>query len=153
MTPEDEIHEGAWGVGLATLAEPGDRVLDVFFPAPQLGEAPAEVGGPGSRELGAAEAAALGGRELAAAVGEDPRRGVRIAAVAVVLDDLAAAPTEPHDVYLRLHLLSHRIALRTASTSTASSACSTRSRGRPPAPSTRPPCPRCGCASWPSGSR
>ena len=109
MTTAHEIHEGAWGIGLATLAEPGDRVLDVFFPEPRLGDAPAEVGGPGSRELEAGEAERLGGRELAAAVGDDPRRGVRLAAVAVVLDDLAAAPTEPHDVYLRLHLLSHRI--------------------------------------------
>jgi 2,3,4,5-tetrahydropyridine-2-carboxylate N-succinyltransferase len=102
-------HEGAWGVGLATLAEPGDRVLDTFFPQPRLGldDAP---GGPGTRELDAAEAEALGGSELAAAIGPDARRAVRTAAVAVVLDDLHAAPTEPHDVYLRLHLLSHRLA-------------------------------------------
>jgi 2,3,4,5-tetrahydropyridine-2,6-dicarboxylate N-succinyltransferase len=101
--------EGAWGVGLATLAEPGDRVLDTFFPQPRLGleDAP---GGPGTRELDAAEAEALGGAELAACIGPDARRGVRTAAVAVVLDDLHAAPTEPHDVYLRLHLLSHRLA-------------------------------------------
>ena len=102
-------HEGAWGVGLATLAEPGDRVLDTFFPQPRLGLADAP-GGPGTRELDAAEAEALGGAELAASIGADARRGVRTAAVAVVLDDLQAAPTEPHDVYLRLHLLSHRLA-------------------------------------------
>jgi 2,3,4,5-tetrahydropyridine-2-carboxylate N-succinyltransferase len=102
-------HEGAWGVGLATLAEPGDRVLDTFFPQPRLGLTDAP-GGPGTRELDADEAEALGGPELAAAIGPDERRGVRTAAVAVVLDDLQAAPTEPHDVYLRLHLLSHRLA-------------------------------------------
>jgi 2,3,4,5-tetrahydropyridine-2,6-dicarboxylate N-succinyltransferase len=100
--------EGAWGVGLATLAAPGDRVLDTFFPRPVLGLDGAP-GGPGTRELGPEEAEALGGAELSAAVGPDPRRGVRTAAVAVVLDDLEAPPTEPHDVYLRLHLLSHRL--------------------------------------------
>ena len=28
----------AWGVGLATVTEAGDRVLDTFFPDPRLGE-------------------------------------------------------------------------------------------------------------------
>lgn len=93
----------AWGLGLATLAEPGDRVLDVFFPEPRLGldGAPA---GPGTTELDAGRAG-----ELAGAIGADERRGVRVVAVAVVLDDLSSAPTDAYDVYLRLHLLSHRL--------------------------------------------
>jgi len=93
---------GAWGTGLATVAE-GGRVLDTWFPAPQLGldGAPA---GPGTTPLGAEQAG-----ELAAAVGTDERRGVSLEAVAVVLDDLESAPTDAYDVYLRLHLLSHRL--------------------------------------------
>jgi 2,3,4,5-tetrahydropyridine-2-carboxylate N-succinyltransferase len=93
----------AWGRGLATLSEPGERVLDVFFPEPRLGldDAPS---GPGTTVLDHVQAG-----ELAAATGADHRRGVLAVAVAVVLDDLSAAPTDAYDVYLRLHLLSHRL--------------------------------------------
>jgi 2,3,4,5-tetrahydropyridine-2-carboxylate N-succinyltransferase len=63
----------------------------------------------GTRVLDAAEAATLGTPELAAAVGEDARRDVRVAAVTTVVEDLSAPPADPHDAYLRLHLLSHRL--------------------------------------------
>ena len=44
MTEASE--QGAWGYGLATLSESGDRVLDTWFPEPQLGldDAPAGAG-------------------------------------------------------------------------------------------------------------
>jgi 2,3,4,5-tetrahydropyridine-2,6-dicarboxylate N-succinyltransferase len=81
----------AWGIGVATLTEDG-RVLDVLFPAPQLGpvdEAPGTTSGP--------------------VVHEDPRRGVQLVEVMTVLDDLDSAPTDAYDAYLRLHLLSYRL--------------------------------------------
>ncbi len=82
----------AHGYGLATLTEDGD-VLDVWFPEPRLG-VPAHDPEP---------------EELTALTGDDPVRQVRKAVVHVVVDDLAAAPADTYDVWLRLHLLSHRL--------------------------------------------
>ena len=84
----------AWGYGLATLTEDG-TVLDTWYPSPALGAAEPE--GP----YGAPA-------DLVAAAKEDPRRGVRQHVVHVVID-LDAAPADPSDAYLRLHLLSHRL--------------------------------------------
>jgi 2,3,4,5-tetrahydropyridine-2,6-dicarboxylate N-succinyltransferase len=98
----------AWGVGLATLAA-GDRVLDTWYPTLALGTEGAPHGASGTRVLDPAEAATLGTPELAEAIGEDARRGVRVVAVATVVEDLGAPPADPHDAYLRLHLLSHRL--------------------------------------------
>jgi len=79
----------AHGTGLATLA--GDRILDVFYPAPALGP------------LGEDVPAALPGDGTV-----DPVRGVAIEALSreIALD---AAPADAADVYLRLHLISHRL--------------------------------------------
>jgi 2,3,4,5-tetrahydropyridine-2,6-dicarboxylate N-succinyltransferase len=77
----------AWGAGLATFSD--DRVLEVWYPEPALGE-PGEA------------------RELPAG-GEDELRGVRQAPVLTVIADLAAPPADAADAYLRLHLLSHRL--------------------------------------------
>jgi 2,3,4,5-tetrahydropyridine-2-carboxylate N-succinyltransferase len=74
--------------GLATYA--GDRILDVWFPRPVLGDTPADVQGLGDRE-------------------PDAVRGVQQRAITVTIADLAAAPADAADVYLRLHLLSHRL--------------------------------------------
>jgi 2,3,4,5-tetrahydropyridine-2,6-dicarboxylate N-succinyltransferase len=104
----DPHTRGAWGVGLATLAG-DDRVLDTWYPTIALGIEGAPRDAVGTRVLDGAEAATLGTPELAAAVGEDPRRGVRVVAVTTVVEDLSTAPADPHDVYLRLHLLSHRL--------------------------------------------
>jgi 2,3,4,5-tetrahydropyridine-2-carboxylate N-succinyltransferase len=85
----------AWAVGLATLTSDG-RVLDVLYPQPALGAAPqdfADATGP-----------------LAAAAGHDDLRDVRIETVATVIADLDAPPADVPDAYLRLHLLSHRLA-------------------------------------------
>jgi 2,3,4,5-tetrahydropyridine-2-carboxylate N-succinyltransferase len=96
-------NEGAWGYGLATLSDNGDRVLDTWFPEPRLGsDAPGE---PGTRLLEQDEAP----HELAAATGRDERRGVRSVAVLTVIGSLAEPPADAYDGYLRLHLLSHRL--------------------------------------------
>src|SRR5688500_2257388 len=98
----DALTQGAWGYGLATIAEPDDRVLDTWYPAPQLGTEPP---GEESRRLGQNE----GPHELAAATGRDERRGVRTVVVLTVIGSLADPPADAHDAYLRLHLLSHRL--------------------------------------------
>jgi 2,3,4,5-tetrahydropyridine-2-carboxylate N-succinyltransferase len=98
----EPTQQGAHGFGLATLAEPEDRVLDTWFPAPQLGPVDAP---PGTRILGQNE----GPYELAAAVRRDERRGVRTVAVHTVIGSLAEPPADAYDAYLRLHLLSHRL--------------------------------------------
>src|SRR3954469_15370774 len=79
----------ASGHGLATVDMDTLRVLDVFYPRPGLGAEP--------------EAVALHG-------GEDDHRGVREEPVRTVIDDLDAPPADVPDAYLRLHLLSHRLA-------------------------------------------
>jgi 2,3,4,5-tetrahydropyridine-2-carboxylate N-succinyltransferase len=82
----------AWGFGLATVTE-SDTVLDVWYPAPELGTAPGGVKAPA---------------ELIAAEGYDDLRGVRRVVVKseITLDQ---APADTADAYLRLHLLSHRL--------------------------------------------
>ncbi|MFV0523801.1 MAG: 2,3,4,5-tetrahydropyridine-2,6-dicarboxylate N-succinyltransferase [Acidimicrobiales bacterium] len=82
----------AWADGLATVTADG-TVLDAWYPAPALGEA---------------EAASDWPERLAAAAGSDPRRGVERRLIRTVID-LDAAPADPADAYLRLHLLSHRL--------------------------------------------
>jgi|tagenome__1003787_1003787.scaffolds.fasta_scaffold20372681_2 2,3,4,5-tetrahydropyridine-2-carboxylate N-succinyltransferase len=91
---------GAWGAGLATFS--GDRVLEVFYPAPRLGA----EGEPGVRELSVEQAAQRG---VPGAQRTDDRRGVRLAPVLTVIADLAQPPDGAADAYLRLHLLSHRL--------------------------------------------
>ncbi len=85
----------AWGYGLATMTDAG-QVLDAWFPAPALGEAPKDTGPYGIP------------RELASLEATDPRRGVRTQVVRVEAD-LDAAPAQVPETYLRLHLLSHRM--------------------------------------------
>ncbi|GAA3697181.1 2,3,4,5-tetrahydropyridine-2,6-dicarboxylate N-succinyltransferase [Zhihengliuella alba] len=82
----------AAGHGLATVAADG-TVLDVWFPAPALGP------------LDQAQDLTT---ELSAAVADDADRGTTQEVVSVEAD-LDAAPTTPADVWLRLHLLSHRL--------------------------------------------
>jgi len=85
----DEESRKASGVGLATYDATG-QVLDVLYPQPVLGaEPPVPVG-------------------LADLAGTDAARGVRTEVVVVTID-LDAPPSDATDVYLRLHLLSHRL--------------------------------------------
>jgi 2,3,4,5-tetrahydropyridine-2-carboxylate N-succinyltransferase len=96
---------GAAAAGLATIADDG-TVLDTWFPAPQLVEEP---GPAGTERLGPQRAAELLGEHAGAAVGPDPLRGVEVVAVRTVISSLQEKPADAHDVYLRLHLLSHRL--------------------------------------------
>ncbi|MEU6525520.1 2,3,4,5-tetrahydropyridine-2,6-dicarboxylate N-succinyltransferase [Streptomyces sp. NPDC046924] len=96
---------GAVAAGLATLAADG-TVLDTWFPAPELSDAP---GPSGTERLSAERAAELLGAGATAAIGPDARRGVEVVAVRTVISSLDAKPVDAHDAYLRLHLLSHRL--------------------------------------------
>ncbi len=97
----DHQTQGAWGAGLATVTDAGDRVLDAFFPEPRVGldGAPHAAG---TREHGA-------DGPLGAAARRDERRGVRTVAIVTAIADLRRPPADTHDAYLRLHLLSHRL--------------------------------------------
>ena len=79
----------AHGHGIATLS--GSTVLDVWYPAPSLG---AITGTPDAALIALATA--------------DADRGVTREVVSVEID-LASAPVDAKDAYLRLHLLSHRL--------------------------------------------
>ncbi|WP_375491815.1 2,3,4,5-tetrahydropyridine-2,6-dicarboxylate N-succinyltransferase [uncultured Jatrophihabitans sp.] len=89
----------AWGFGLATTVAGGadaGRVLDAWFPQPMLGPLPADASAP---------------HELTSLTGTNENaadRGVRLDVVSCQVD-LDAAPADAVDVYLRLHLLSHRL--------------------------------------------
>ncbi|MDT0319147.1 2,3,4,5-tetrahydropyridine-2,6-dicarboxylate N-succinyltransferase [Streptomyces millisiae] len=96
---------GAVAAGLATLTTEG-TVLDTWFPAPEL---TSEPGVAGTERLSAERAAELLGEAATRAVGPDARRGVEVVAVRTVIASLDDKPLDAHDVYLRLHLLSHRL--------------------------------------------
>ena len=81
-----ETQLSAVATGVATFA--GDVVLDAFFPAPQLGTKPAEV---------------------TLAEPNNASELVTKRVVQVSIADLSKPPTDALDVYLRLHLLSHRL--------------------------------------------
>ncbi|MFS4096339.1 2,3,4,5-tetrahydropyridine-2,6-dicarboxylate N-succinyltransferase [Streptomyces sp. AF1A] len=105
MTDTASRTTGAVAAGLATIASDG-TVLDTWFPAPELVEEP---GPAGTERLTAEQAAQLLGGAATAAVGPDARRGVEVVAVRTVIASLDEKPIDAHDVYLRLHLLSHRL--------------------------------------------
>ncbi|MGZ5367126.1 2,3,4,5-tetrahydropyridine-2,6-dicarboxylate N-succinyltransferase [Aeromicrobium sp.] len=84
---------GAYGYGVATLTDEA-KVLDVWYPAPRLGAAPARNPEP---------------EELTNLSGTDPIRQIRRVVVHTVIDDLQTPPGDAYDAYLRLHLLSHRL--------------------------------------------
>jgi 2,3,4,5-tetrahydropyridine-2-carboxylate N-succinyltransferase len=87
MSPQEA--GSASGHGIATVTFNG-AVLDTWFPNPVLGKAspvPAY---------------------LEQLLGRDEEREVNRQLVSITID-LTAAPKEPSDVYLRLHLLSHRL--------------------------------------------
>jgi 2,3,4,5-tetrahydropyridine-2,6-dicarboxylate N-succinyltransferase len=82
----------AWGWGLASIHVSG-QVLDTYFPTPRLGAADDSAAPPA----------------LISAVVDDEVREVRTEIVLVDID-LDAPPADTSDAYLRLHLLSHRLA-------------------------------------------
>jgi 2,3,4,5-tetrahydropyridine-2-carboxylate N-succinyltransferase len=83
------LHSPAAGVGLATYA--GESLLDVWYPEPALADDPVDVPG------------------LEAAIRRDDLRGVDVRVVTTRIPDLSTAPADTADVWLRLHLLSHRL--------------------------------------------
>ncbi|SEQ14758.1 2,3,4,5-tetrahydropyridine-2-carboxylate N-succinyltransferase [Lentzea xinjiangensis] len=93
----------AYGIGLATVT-PDGSVLDTWYPSPVLDDAVE----PGTSRLSSAEIADALGESAAKLLGEDPERGVEVVGVRVGID-LAQAPRDTYDVWLRLHLLSHRL--------------------------------------------
>jgi 2,3,4,5-tetrahydropyridine-2,6-dicarboxylate N-succinyltransferase len=109
---------GAWGVGVATLG-PDGRILDTWYPEPARDSADAvraratelgpEAAVPGTVRLAAGDSARLTDLDLAAACGVDDVRGVETVLVATFIEGLDDPPVDAHDVYLRLHLLSHRL--------------------------------------------
>lgn len=79
----------ASGVGLATVCD--GTILDVWYPEPALGSQP-------SSHLG-----------LEQGINSDTIRDVRTEVIRTEIADLDSAPTDVADVFLRLHLLSHRL--------------------------------------------
>ena len=79
----------ASAIGLATFS--GETLLDVWYPKPSLSTSPSDVSG------------------LERGIKTDDIRQVRTQVINTVINDLSAAPKDAADVYLRLHLLSHRL--------------------------------------------
>jgi 2,3,4,5-tetrahydropyridine-2,6-dicarboxylate N-succinyltransferase len=90
----------AAGIGLATVAADG-TVLDTWFPEPELDT----DGDSGTVRLSVAEVPA----ELSELAGPDDDRGVETILVRTAIASLDDKPADAYDVYLRLHLLSHRL--------------------------------------------
>jgi 2,3,4,5-tetrahydropyridine-2,6-dicarboxylate N-succinyltransferase len=87
---QEFVADPAWGVGLATVTEDG-QVLDAWFPAGRLGlGSPAELPEPPE------------------GAGPGALPGLRVEPVRAAIDSLADPPADTLDVYLRLHLFSHR---------------------------------------------
>jgi 2,3,4,5-tetrahydropyridine-2,6-dicarboxylate N-succinyltransferase len=98
---DPQIHS-AYGLGVATFTLNG-TVLDTWFPHPVPGL-------PRDAEVGTVRASqGQVPNEVAALLGPDPARSVELVAVRTTVPDLQAPPVDAHDVYLRLHLLSHRL--------------------------------------------
>jgi len=81
--------EPAAAAGLATYDGSG-RLLDAWYPNPALGIDPAAAGAALKPTI-------------------DEHRAVKVEPVETRISSLAAPPTDAADVYLRLHLLSHRV--------------------------------------------
>ena len=90
----------AWGLGLATRAATSSAggVLDVWYPTPALGSGPARASGHDALRA-----------SLERLAGLDELRGVIRDVVVTKVPDLGAPPRDTADVWLRLHLLSHRL--------------------------------------------
>ena len=93
MTDTADFARPAWGWGLTTVHESG-QVLDAWYPTPALG-----------RPDDSDEAPAV----LRSSQTNDEVRRVEMVLVRTVID-LDAPPEGTADAYLRLHLLSHRLA-------------------------------------------
>jgi len=105
-------------VGIATFSAVDGAILDTWYPEPILGTTEGAVrlaeefghdAGAATFELSRGQALDYLRVDLQNLTGTDDLRRVRRAAVVTFIDDVSAAPIDAHDVYLRLHLLSHRL--------------------------------------------
>lgn len=94
--------QGATAVGIANIAMDG-TILDTWYPEPDLVDGTGLVSG--TERLGAADIP----DSMLKLVLLDEDRMVEQVAVRTTIADLQALPIDAHDVYLRLHLLSHRL--------------------------------------------
>jgi 2,3,4,5-tetrahydropyridine-2,6-dicarboxylate N-succinyltransferase len=101
------LTQPAWGLGLATLTDDGD-VLDIWYPAEKLALGEPSVDLATGTPLPAAETEALLGL-MPGTVGPRTLRGLFTAGVFVRIGSLADPAKDTFDVWLRLHLLSHRL--------------------------------------------
>ena len=85
---------------------PTGTVLDTWYPGPALG-APTRARPAPSRSASWSWTGARPG--LAAWCAATTPAASQVVAVATTIADLSAPPVDAHDVYLRLHLLSHRL--------------------------------------------
>jgi len=94
--PSHDAPSAAWAFGLATFAGTDGEggILDTWYPAPELGKPEGDVEAPAA---------------LTRLEGVDEVRGVRRTVVFTVSENLQAPPADTRDVWLRLHLLSHRL--------------------------------------------
>ncbi|WJY97289.1 succinyltransferase [Corynebacterium fournieri] len=92
---------GARAVGIANIAMDG-TVLDTWFPSPELLPIDATSG---THRVSAHELSP----KFLKLIGADHDRLVELVPVRTEIADLDAAPVDAHDVFLRLHLLSHRM--------------------------------------------
>ncbi|WP_277102255.1 DapH/DapD/GlmU-related protein [Corynebacterium vitaeruminis] len=93
---------GAHALGIANIAMDG-TVLDTWYPTPEL---TTHISHPaGTTRLGAHDLPP----KLLSLVRIDEDRMVEQIAVRTTITDLQLPPVDAHDVYLRLHLLSHRL--------------------------------------------
>ena len=83
------LNSPASGVGVATYS--GDNLLDVWYPSPALSTTPVDVTG------------------LEALQRRDDIRDVQTRVIRTHIPDLSQPPVDGADVWLRLHLLSHRL--------------------------------------------
>lgn len=93
---------GAQAIGIANIASNGS-VLDTWFPTPKLFKN--ITSSSGTVRLGAQDLPP----KLLSMVNLDEDRMVEQVAVRTTIQDLDSPPVDAHDVYLRLHLLSHRM--------------------------------------------
>src|ERR1700755_2418527 len=97
--------KGASGEGFATMTADG-RVLDSWFLQLRLVE---KAGKTATVRLTQDEIKRSLGVSADGYARHDDVRNVEIVAIRTEIDSLASAPTDGHDAYLRLHLLSPRL--------------------------------------------
>lgn len=98
------ITSGAFGEGFATVASDG-AVLDAWF----LNLSLASGGKAGTERATTLSLPGPSADELASFARKDDIRRVEIVPIRTEIASLADKPVDTHDIYLRLHLLSHRL--------------------------------------------